>query len=65
MKWLIVLGLLATLAMLLLSQMARAGQLPKVGEPAPDFSAAGPERPDACLAGICRQMAGAVFLSEG
>ncbi|MGC2456448.1 MAG: peroxiredoxin [Gallionellaceae bacterium] len=37
MKWLIVLGLLGTLASLLLSQ-ARAGEVPKVGEPAPGFS---------------------------
>ena len=36
MKWLILLGLLASLS-LLVSQMARAGELPKVGEGAPDF----------------------------
>ncbi len=36
MKWLILFGLFAALA-LLLSQMARAGELPKVGEAAPDF----------------------------
>ena len=36
MKWLILLGLLASLS-LLVSQMARAGELPKVGEAAPDF----------------------------
>ncbi len=36
MKWLILFGLLAALA-LVVSQMARAGELPKVGEAAPDF----------------------------
>jgi peroxiredoxin Q/BCP len=36
MKWLILSGLLAALA-LLVTQMARAGELPKVGESAPDF----------------------------
>lgn len=36
MKWLILFGLFASLA-LLVSQMARAGELPKVGEAAPDF----------------------------
>lgn len=36
MKWLILFGLLASLA-LLLGQVARAGELPKVGEAAPDF----------------------------
>ncbi len=36
MKWLILLGLLASLS-LLVSQMARAGELPKVGEAAPDL----------------------------
>ena len=36
MKWLILFGLFAALA-LLVSQMARAGELPKVGEAAPDF----------------------------
>ena len=36
MKWLILLGLLASL-FLLVSQMARAAELPKVGEPAPGF----------------------------
>lgn len=36
MKWFILFGLFAALA-LLVSQAARAGELPKVGEPAPDF----------------------------
>jgi peroxiredoxin Q/BCP len=36
MKWLILFGLLASFA-LLVSQMARAGELPKVGEAAPGF----------------------------
>jgi peroxiredoxin Q/BCP len=36
MKWLILSGLFAALA-LLVTQMARAGELPKVGEAAPDF----------------------------
>jgi peroxiredoxin Q/BCP len=36
MKWLILFGLFAALA-LLVSQMARAGELPRVGEAAPDF----------------------------
>jgi peroxiredoxin Q/BCP len=36
MKWLILFGLFAALA-LVVSQMARAGELPKVGEVAPDF----------------------------
>ncbi len=36
MKWLILFGLFAALA-LLVSQMARGGELPKVGEVAPDF----------------------------
>ena len=36
MKWLILFGLFASLA-LLVTQMARAGELPKVGEAAPDF----------------------------
>ncbi len=36
MKWLILFGLFAALAMLV-SQAARAGELPKVGETAPDF----------------------------
>lgn len=36
MKWLILFGLFAALA-LAVSQMARAGELPKVGEVAPDF----------------------------
>lgn len=36
MKWLILSGLLAALA-LLVTQMARAGELPKVGAAAPDF----------------------------
>lgn len=36
MKWLILFGLFAVLA-LLVSQMARASELPKVGEAAPDF----------------------------
>lgn len=36
MKWLMLFGLLAALA-LLLSQMARAGEMPRVGEAAPDF----------------------------
>jgi peroxiredoxin Q/BCP len=36
MKWLILSGLFAALAMLV-TQMARAGELPKVGEAAPDF----------------------------
>lgn len=36
MKWLILFGLFATLA-LMVTQMARAGELPKVGEAAPDF----------------------------
>jgi len=37
MKWLILFGLIAAVA-LLLTQMARAGELPKVGEAAPDFN---------------------------
>ncbi len=37
MKWLILFGLLASAA-LLVAQMARAGELPKVGGAAPDFS---------------------------
>lgn len=37
MKWLILFGLIAAVAMLV-SQMARAGELPKVGEAAPDFN---------------------------
>ena len=37
MKWLILFGLFASL-MLLMSQMARAGELPKAGEAAPDFN---------------------------
>jgi peroxiredoxin Q/BCP len=36
MKWMILIGLFATAA-LLVSQMARAGELPKVGEAAPGF----------------------------
>jgi thioredoxin-dependent peroxiredoxin len=36
MKWLILFGLIASLV-LLVSQIARAGELPKVGDPAPDF----------------------------
>jgi peroxiredoxin Q/BCP len=36
MKWMILLGLFAAVA-LLVSQMARAGEVPKVGEAAPDF----------------------------
>ncbi len=36
MKWLILLGLLASLS-LLVSQMARAAELPRVGDAAPDF----------------------------
>lgn len=36
MKWLILLGLLASLS-LWVSQMARAAELPKIGEPAPGF----------------------------
>ncbi len=36
MKWLILFGLFASLA-LLVNQMARGGELPKVGEAAPDF----------------------------
>jgi peroxiredoxin Q/BCP len=36
MKWLILFGLFAALG-LLITQMARAGELPKVGEAAPDF----------------------------
>jgi len=36
MKWLILFGLFAALA-LFVSQLARAGELPKVGEAAPDF----------------------------
>jgi peroxiredoxin Q/BCP len=36
MKWLILFGLLAALV-LLVTQMARAGELPKVGDAAPDF----------------------------
>jgi peroxiredoxin Q/BCP len=36
MKWLILFGLVAALA-LLVSQIARAGDIPKVGEAAPDF----------------------------
>ncbi|OIR19886.1 putative peroxiredoxin bcp [mine drainage metagenome] len=36
MKWLVLFGLMATMA-LLASQMARAGELPKVGEAAPGF----------------------------
>jgi peroxiredoxin Q/BCP len=37
MKWLILFGLVGALVMAF-SQMARAGELPKVGEAAPDFS---------------------------
>lgn len=37
MKWLILFGLIASLA-LLLARMAHAGELPKAGEAAPDFS---------------------------
>ncbi len=37
MKWLILLGILGVLALLLGSQIARAGEVPKVGEVAPDF----------------------------
>ncbi|MDO8988938.1 MAG: peroxiredoxin [Sideroxyarcus sp.] len=37
MKWLILSGLFAALALLLV-QMARAGEVPKVGEAAPDFN---------------------------
>lgn len=37
MKWLILFGLIAAVAMLV-SQLARAGELPKVGEAAPDFN---------------------------
>ncbi|MFZ2162561.1 MAG: peroxiredoxin [Sideroxyarcus sp.] len=36
MKWLILFGLFASLA-LMVTQMARAGELPKVGDAAPDF----------------------------
>lgn len=39
MKWLILFGLIAAVAMLV-SQMARAGELPKVGGAAPDFDLA-------------------------
>ena len=38
MKWLIILGLLGTLVTLWMSQAARAGEIPKVGEAAPGFS---------------------------
>ena len=37
MKWLILLGIFGALALLLVGQMARAGDVPKVGEVAPDF----------------------------
>ena len=37
MKWLILLGILGALGLLLGSQMARAGDVPKAGEVAPDF----------------------------
>jgi peroxiredoxin Q/BCP len=37
MKWLILFGLIAAVA-LLVSRMAQAGELPKVGEAAPDFN---------------------------
>lgn len=37
MKWLILFGLIVAVA-LLVNQMARAGELPKVGEAAPDFN---------------------------
>jgi peroxiredoxin Q/BCP len=37
MKWLILFGLIAAVV-LLVSQMARAGELPKIGEAAPDFN---------------------------
>jgi peroxiredoxin Q/BCP len=37
MKWLILLGLIAALVMVF-TNMARAGELPKVGQAAPDFS---------------------------
>jgi len=38
MKWLILLGLCSALLLLLANQMARAGELPKVGQAAPDFN---------------------------
>jgi thioredoxin-dependent peroxiredoxin len=38
MKWLIVLGLLGALVLLLANQMARAGEVPKAGQTAPDFN---------------------------
>jgi thioredoxin-dependent peroxiredoxin len=37
MKWIILLGIFGALALLLVGQMARAGDVPKVGEVAPDF----------------------------
>ncbi len=37
MKWMILLGLVGALLMMF-SNMVRAGELPKVGQPAPDFS---------------------------
>ncbi len=38
MKWLIILGLLGTLAVVLANRAARAGDVPKIGQPAPGFS---------------------------
>lgn len=38
MKWLILIGVLGALAALLASQMVRAGEVPQVGQPAPDFN---------------------------
>lgn len=38
MKWLILAGVLGALALLLVSQMVRAGEVPKEGQVAPDFN---------------------------
>ena len=38
MKWLILLGLLAAFGWFMASQLVRAGEVPKVGEAAPDFN---------------------------
>lgn len=38
MKWLVLIGMLGALAALLVNQMVRAGEVPKQGQPAPDFN---------------------------
>ena len=64
-KILIIFGMLSILALLIASQLARAGELPKIGEVAPNFNLPRPEWKVFYVGGFSRSVVSAVFLPKG